>query len=430
MQYGSLKNTGYRRRLIEGRLSEGLEDFGAVCIEGVKYCGKTWVSQAFANSELNLMDPAGNFQNLEIALLDPASALKGAAPRLIDEWQEAPLLWDGVRNEVDRSGKASRYILTGSSVPREDKPKHSGVGRIERLRMRPMTLFESGDSHGAVSLSSLFAGGSPSARAPEVRLGDLCELVVRGGWPASVGKPAARAARIARAYVDEVCSDDMSRVDGVARDPQKVRRLLHSLARNAEQATASKTMIGDMTAARDEARLAPDTVTDYLSALKRIFLVEEIGPWSPNLRSPVRINKRPKYHLADPSIPAAVLKSSPTALARDLETLGFLFECMCMRDILVYAAASDSGVYYYRDQAGLEADVILESADGQWAGLEVKLGHSKADGAARNLKSLARKIVDAGGDEPAFLAVIEGVGSYAYAREDGVFVIPICALGA
>lgn len=222
----------------------------------------------------------------------------------------------------------------------------------------------------------------------------------------------------------------MSRVDGIARDPQKVRRLLHSLARNAEQATASKTIIGDMTAERDEARLAPDTVTDYLSALERIFIVEEIGPWSPNLRSPVRINKRPKYHFVDPSIPAAVLKSSPAALARDLETFGFLFECMCVRDILVYAEAAGASVYYYRDQARLEADVILESADGQWAAIEVKLGHHKADGAARNLKSLARKIADAGGDEPAFLAVVEGLGSYAYTREDGVFVVPICTLTA
>ena len=430
MQYGTFLKGDYRPRLVERRIAEALEDFGAVCIEGPKFCGKTWASQAFANSELNLMDPTGNFQNAEVAALNPAEALRGSSPRLIDEWQEVPQLWDGVRNEVDRGGKAMRYILTGSSVPREVKPKHSGVGRIERLRMRPMTLAESGDSSGAVSLEALFAGAKPSAHAPEMSLSDLCELVVRGGWPALIGRPARRAARVARSYVDDICNDDMSRVDGVARDPRKVSRLLHSLARNAEQATTSKTLIGDMTAELDGQRLAPDTVTDYLSALERIFVLEEIGPWSPNLRSPIRVNKRPKYHLTDPSIPAAVLKCSPAALIRDLETLGFLFECLCVRDILVYAEAIESSVYYYRDQTGLEVDAIVETPDGEWAGIEVKLGHNKADEAARNLKSVARKVVDAGGPAPAFLCVVEGVGSYAYARDDDVLVVPINTLTA
>ncbi len=438
--YGRLCNDGYRPRLIEKRLVEGLEDFGAVCIEGAKYCGKTWTAQAFAQSEINLMDPAGNFQNLEIALTDPATALMGESPRLVDEWQEAPLLWDGVRNTIDRSGKINTFILTGSSIPRKknsrDKativqPKHSGVGRIERLRMRPMSLFESGDSNGTVSLKKLFEGEIPSAQAPSMNLSGLCELAVHGGWPASLGMPANRAQRIARAYVQEVRERDISRVDEVARDAQKATRLLHSLARNAEQSTKSKTVISDMTESATEPKLAAETVTDYIQALERIFIIEEIGPWSPNLRSSARINKRSKYHFVDPSIPVVILKTSTNALMSDLETFGFIFECMCMRDILIYAQAMDAEVYYYRDQTGLEVDVIIESPEGEWAGIEVKLGHNKADAAAKNLKSLQKKIVAAGGKNPVFLAVIEGMGSYAYKREeDGIFIIPICTLTA
>lgn len=430
MGYANLLNDGYTPRLIERQIEEGLEDFGAVCIEGPKYCGKTWVAQAFSNSEVNLMDPAGNFQSLEVALMDPQAVLQGESPRLIDEWQEAPLLWDGVRNAVDRSGKRSKFVLTGSSVPRKFKPKHSGVGRIERIRMRPMTLFESRESNGTVSLAALFGGERPSAAAPESSLEMFCGLVVRGGWPASTGIQPSRAAKIARSYVEELCNDDMSRVDGVERDPGKVSRLLHSLARNAEQATTTKTMIGDMTAIGDEGKLASDTVTDYLGALKKIYIVEEIGPWAPNLRSHIRINKRPKYHFVDPSIPAAVLKASVNALENDLGTLGFLFESMCMRDILAYAQANDGNVFYYRDQASLEADAIIESADGQWAGIEVKLGHNKVDDGAETLKALRDKIIAAGGAHPAFLAVVEGIGSYAYVRDDGVFVIPILTLTA
>lgn len=437
-EYGPLINAGYLSRTIDQRVIEGLEDFGAVCIEGPKYCGKTWVGQAFAHSEMNLMDPAGNFQNQEIAALDPATALKGESPRLIDEWQEVPQLWDGVRNAVDRSGKTSSFILTGSSIPykksakegEQVKPKHSGVGRIEKLRMRTMSLQESGESTGEVSLARLFNGEKPSAQAPKMSLDDLLELSARGGWPAAIGRPSKRAQRIARSYVHEICFEDMTRVDGVSRDPEKVSRLLHSLARNMEQATKNKTIIGDMTETSTEKRLNPETVTDYIHALNRIFVLEEISPWAPNIRSSVRINKRPKYHFVDPSIPVAILKTSAKAMANDLNSFGFVFECMCVRDILVYAQAIEAEVYYYRDSAGLEADVIIESPDGRWAGIEIKLGHHKADEGANNLKAVRKKIVEGEGQEPAFLAVVEGLGNFAYVREDGIYVIPICTLGA
>ena len=434
--YGALRNEEYHPRVIDQRVFESIEDFGAVCLEGAKYCGKTWTGRAFSNSEFDLMDPHGNFQNLEIASLDPAAALEGARPRLIDEWQEAPLLWDGVRNLVDRSAKRDTFVLTGSSIPKRKtpggtgpaEPLHSGVGRIEKLRMRPMTLFESGESNGAVSLQSLFQGTAPSAPGPDVALADLCTFVVRGGWPASIGKSADRSQRVVRSYVREVCDRDISRIDDIARDPEKVRRLLHSLARNAEQATKSKTMIADMTETTSEGSLAVDTVTDYLEALRRLFIVEEIAGWSPHLRSPVRINKRPKYHFVDPSVPAAILGASSAGLASDLSTLGFLFEGLCVRDLLVYAEAMDAQLRYYRDQASLEADVIIEAADGRWAAVEVKLGHSKVEEGATSLKAVAAKVEAAGGRPPAFLAVVEGLGGYAYQRDDGVLVLPICTL--
>lgn len=433
--YGNLIDKGYNPRVIDTRLSEDIQDFGAVCLEGAKYCGKTWTGRAFSNSEFNLMNPAGNFQNLEIAKTDPSTALEGAFPRLIDEWQEAPLIWDGVRNQVDRSNKRDTYVLTGSSIPKPKnsentplEPLHSGVGRIEKLRMRTMTLFESGDSNGTVSLADLFEGAIPSAAAPELNLEDLCELIVRGGWPAFRGKSSARASRMAAGYVREICERDISRVDGMGRDPEKVQRLLHSLARNAEQATKNKTIVADMTETATDGPLAMETVTDYLAALKRLFVLEEIPGWSPHLRSSLRINKRPKYHFVDPSLPAAILGVSSKRLLQDLNAMGFLFECLCVRDLLVYAEAMDAQVRYYRDQASLEADVIIETADGRWAALEIKLGHNRADEGAKSLKSVAAKVQDAGGEPPVFLGVVEGLGSYAYKREDGVFILPIACL--
>lgn len=260
-------------------------------------------------------------------------------------------------------------------------------------------------------------------------LADIGELVARGGWPAVIDRSSQRAQRVARSYLREVCQRDIRRVDGVRRDQDKASRLLHSLARNAEQATKNKTIIGDMTESVSEPPLSPETVTDYLQVLKRLFVIEEIGPWAPRLRSPLRINKRPKYHFVDPSLAVAALRTSAQRLVGDLETLGFLFECLCVRDLLVYAQAMDAQVYYYRDQAGLEMDAVVETADGRWAGIEVKLGHNQADAAASNLLAISKKIVAAGGEAPAFLAVVEGLGSYAYCREDGVLVIPICNLG-
>ncbi len=333
---GTLVNPGYKPRVLDARISEDLEDFGAVCIEGPKYCGKTWTGRSLCNSEICLLDSEGAFQSRELARLSPIQALQGARPRLIDEWQEVPSLWDAVRNAVDRSGKQDTFVLTGSAVPRKEKPRHSGVGRIEKIRMRPMTLYESDASSGTVSLSALFDG-----TAEPVALEDLCDFVLRGGWPAVQETELRRASRLARSYVRQISEDDLSRIDGVSRDPQKVGRLLHSLARNAEQASATKTLVRDMTADASGDTLSKETVEDYLQALKRIFIIEEIPGWSPNLRSSIRISKRPKYHYVDPSLPAAILGATPEKLLDDLNAFGFLFECLCLRDLLVYAEASE-----------------------------------------------------------------------------------------
>lgn len=339
-----------------------------------------------------------------------------------------PSLWDAVRNAVDRSGKRDTFILTGSAVPRRVKPHHSGVGRIEKVRMRPMTLFEANRSSGAVSLRALFNGGRPAGRALPATLDDLCDVVIRGGWPAVQAMELHRVSRLARSYVRQVSEDDLSRVDDVARDPQKNSRLLHSLARNAEQATATKTMIRDMTVDATSEALSKETVDDYLQALRRIFVIEEIPGWSPNLRSSIRINKRPKYHYVDPSLPAAILGATPQKLLGDLSAFGFLFESLCLRDLLVYAEASEAQVRYYRDNTDLEVDAIIESYDGKWAALEIKLGHNQADQAAKNLLRLKAKMESAGAEPPSFLAVVEGLGQHAYVRDDGVCVIPITSL--
>ena len=360
--------------------------------------------------------------------MSPHQALQGAHPRLIDEWQEVPSLWDAVRNAVDRSGKRDTFILTGSAVPRKAKPHHSGVGRIEKVRMRPMTLFEAGRSSGTISLRGLFNGERPDGNALPMSLEDLCDIVVCGGWPAVQNMELRRASRLARSYVRQVSEDDLSRVDNVARDPQKISRLLHSLARNAEQAATTKTMIRDMTADATNEALSKETVDDYLQALRRIFVIEEIPGWSPNLRSSIRINKRPKYHYVDPSLPAAILGATPQKLLGDLNAFGFLFECLCLRDLLVYAEASEAQVRYYRDNTDLEVDAIIESYDGKWAALEIKLGHNQADQAAKNLLRLKAKMEAAGTEPPAFLAVVEGLGQHAYVRDDGVCVIPIASL--
>lgn len=428
IEYGSLKNASYLPRCIDEQVDRALTVFGGVLIRGPKFCGKTWCGRSHANSEASLMPTEVNPSALEIISAAPALALKGDSPHLIDEWQELPVLWDMVRSAIDESGKSRSFILAGSSTPREDKPRHSGVGRIEKVNMRTMSLAESGESTCDVSLAGLFEGAPVLGTARCNSPNDLTYLITRGGWPAALHLPPSDARTIPASYIKSFIEEDMDRVDGIARDKGKMSRLLHSLARNTEQAATAKTSIRDMTEDGSNPPLAIETLTDYLGVLQRAFVLELIGPWSPNLRSPLRINKKPKYHFSDPSLPAAVLGATEESLLRDFETLGFLFECLCTRDLLVYAQAMNARVCYYRDRDDLEVDEIIEAPDGRWGAFEVKLGHNQADKAALNLLKLRAKIENAGGRPPVFLAVIEGLGDYAYTRPDGVHVIPIQTL--
>lgn len=426
--YGVLKYDTYVPRILDQHITFALKDFGGVNIRGPKYCGKTWTGRAFANSETIVMSTEGAMPSHDMIEAAPELALQGSSPHLIDEWQEVPQLWDMARAAIDASGKDRTFILTGSATPRKHKPAHSGVGRIERLFMRPMSLFESGVSTGEVSLQDLFLGKSVQAQAPKVSAEKLADLVIRGGWPGNLATPAVRAGRLARDYVELFLEEDMHKVDDTRRDPVKMRRLMVSYARNAEQAATPKTLIRDMTAEPGTDPLSKETIEDYSSVLRDTFLLEEIGTWSPKLRSSLRINKKPKYHYVDPSIPAALLRLTADKLLGDFETFGFLFESLCVRDLLVYTQAHGGEVYYYRDRDDLEVDVIIEAADGAWAGIEVKIGHNQVDNAAANLLRVSEKIRQAGGSPPAFLMVLEGLGDYAYRRTDGVYVAPIATL--
>jgi predicted AAA+ superfamily ATPase len=421
-----LTRPGYRPRLVDDRIEKLMKSFGAVAVEGSKWCGKTWTSLHHSASVYYVGDPAGDFQNRRLAALDPTYALEGDPPHLIDEWQEVPGLWDATRFAVDQETGKGRFILTGSSVPPRQATAHSGVGRIARVRMRPMSLAESGDSSGAVSLAALFEGSLGRHRRP-VSLQDLIRLVCRGGWPDAVSLGESAGPEIASQYLDATADEDMRRLDGIRRDPTKTRSLLASLARNTMTQVSNKTLLKDVASSGP---FAERTLINYLNALRRLYVVEDVPAWSPRLRSPTRLRVAPKKHLVDPSLAVAALGASQAALAADLNTFGFLFESLVVRDLKIYADHMGATVRHYRDDDGLEADAIVELADGNWAGFEVKLGVAEADTAAASLLRLRAKLTARGARPPAFLAVICGVGEFAYTRGDEVHVIPVTALGA
>jgi predicted AAA+ superfamily ATPase len=421
-----LTRPGYHPRLVDERIDRLLANFGAVAVEGSKWCGKTWTSLHHAASVYYVGDPAGDFQNRRLASLDPTYALDGDPPHLIDEWQEVPGLWDATRFAVDQSISKGRFILTGSSVPPRQATAHSGVGRIARVRMRPMSLAESGDSTGAVSLAALFDGKLGRHRRV-VRLDEIIRLVCRGGWPGATTLDAAGAQEVARQYIAVTADEDMRRLDGSRRDPTKTRRLLASLARNTMTQATNKTILKDVAVAGS---FAERTLINYLAALRRLYVLEELPAWLPRLRSATRLRVTPKKYLVDPSLAVAALGASPATLEADINTFGFLFENLVIRDLKIYANHLDGRVYHYRDDEGLEVDAIVELADGRWAGFEVKLGAAEADAAADSLLRLRAKLTARGTRPPTCLAVICGVAEFAYTREDGVHVVPLTALGA
>ena len=418
----------YKPRIIDKQVEEYLQTFGAICIEGPKWCGKTWTSSYHANSKFFLADPSGNFQNRKLAEIDPNTVLEGAAPRLIDEWQEYPPLWDAVRYKVDQSAQKGQFILTGSATPNHKGILHSGAGRIAKLRMRTMSLYESGDSSGQISLEALCNGTLTPAMTGEVDLKNLINLIIRGGWPGSLGLPLKQAALLPQQYLQAVIDDDVYRIDDVKRNTQKMRLLLMSLARN-ESTTATNTLLKSNIKEKDGQDIDANTVTAYLDIFKRLFLTDNQPPFAPNVRSSVRVKQAEKRHLADPSLACALLKLTPAALLNDLETLGFMFEALCERDLRIYAESFGANLYHYQDYKNREIDAVIELPDGNWCAFEIKLGANQIDQAAANLLKIKREFEeDKKSVTPSILCVLCGLSNAAYKRKDGVFVVPITAL--
>lgn len=419
---------GYRQRIIDAQIDRSLKVFGAICIEGPKWCGKTWTSLNHANSSIFITSPESNFQNRTLAQLNPSLVLSGESPRLIDEWQEVPLLWDAVRYEIDQSQNKGRFILTGSATPVQKGYYHSGTGRIIRLQMRPMSLFESGDSSGQVSLEGLFTGYFTSVTNPKSDLIRLIELTVRGGWPGSLNLSTQEAAEIPKAYLQNLIEEDIRRIDESRRDNRKIQLLIRSLARNESTVASNRTLQKDIQD-DDGEDINPNTITDYLDLLRRLFILDDLPAFELNIRSSVRIGKSSKRHFIDPSLAVAALRAMPERLLNDLNTFGFIFESLCLRDLKIYAESFGASIFHYRDSAGREIDAVVERADGRWGAIEIKLGANQIDQAAKDLLTLKNKILtDPKGKAPDFLCVICGLSDFAYQREDGVYVVPITAL--
>ena len=423
-----MEKKGYRPRIIDNKIEEYLGVFGALCIEGPKWCGKTWTSSFHSRSEIYLGDPAGNFQKRNLAELSSDLVLQGETPRLIDEWQEVPPLWDAVRFHVDQSSEKGLFILTGSSTPNHKGILHSGAGRIARIRMRPMSLYESGNSSGMVSLGDLCADRMESVMTGEVRLTDLIGYILRGGWPASLGLSIKEVSLLPQQYLDAIVDDDVYRIDGVKRDTTKIRLLLRSLARN-ESTTATNRSLKNDVKEKDDEDIDVDTIASYLDIFSRLFLIENQQPFSSKIRSSVRVKQAEKRHFADPSLAAALLGATEEKLLGDLNTLGFLFEALCERDLRIYTDAFGGQLYHYQDYQNREVDAVIQLPGGEWCAFEIKLGANQIDEAAAVLVKLKNDIAkEPGGIPPKVLCVVCGMSNAAYKRADGVYVVPITAL--
>ena len=422
-----MRRPDYKPRLVDDKVEKFLTALGAVVIEGPKWCGKTWTSSQHSRSEFLIGSAEGNFQNKRLAELSPETVLLGETPRMLDEWQEVPALWDAVRAEVDKRNAKGQFILTGSATPNRKGILHSGAGRIGRIRMRPMTLYESGASSGRVSLSSLCEGKLSPCANGDVALLDLAESIVRGGWPGNLDTPASAAGIISREYISALLESDVYRLDEKKRDVHKMHLLLRSLARN-ESTTASNAVLKKDIGGVDGENIDDDTIFSYLDVLRRLFILDNQLPFAPETRSSIRIKQSEKRHLADPSLACALLKLTPRGLVNDLKTFGFLFEALCVRDLRVYADSFGAELYHYQDYRGNEFDAVIELPDKRWCGVEIKLGANQIDAAAENLLRVNTAIRDAGGVPASSLLVVCGLCNAAYRRADGVFVAPITML--
>lgn len=419
----------YKKRIADELLEKKLKGKGAVLIQGPKWCGKTTTAEQISCSILYMTKPEDKEQNIILSDLNPSLLLTGKTPRLIDEWQIAPKLWDAIRFEVDHRGEEGQFILTGSAVPANmNDVTHTGTGRFAWLTMRPMALYESGESNGTVSLLDLFKNNYKIIGINELTLEDIAYLCCRGGWPRSIFMEKDIALEQAYDYYDAVVNSDISRVDNVNRNPERAKNLMRSYARNIGTQATNETLKNDMLN-NDSFSLDTDTVLSYVNALKKIFVVEEAPAWNPNLRSKTAIRTSETRYFVDPSIAVAALGIGPNDLINDLNTFGLIFETLCIRDLRVYAESINGSVYHYRDASELECDAVVHLRDGSYGLIEIKLGGDKLiNEGAENLIKMKNKIDTEKMNNPAFLMVLTAIGKYAYKREDGICVVPIGCL--
>lgn len=417
----------YLSRIADKILADRLESSGAVLIEGPKWCGKTRTATEIFKSQLYMQDPDKTLSYMKAADTKPSLLLKGETPRLLDEWQMAPVLWDAVRFMVDQRGKTGQFILTGSAVPQDNVVQHTGTGRISRIMMRPMSLFESNESNGTISLSELFNGKTDIEAFSDLTIEQIAFAIVRGGWPASVEDTKKSALRRAVDYVEAVINADVSRVDNIEKNPVRVRALLRSLARNISTIATIKTIHDDIAMSDTDESISEKTISQYLNALNRIFVTENLPAWNPALRSKTAIRTSPKRQFVDPSIATAIMRLTPERLLDDFNYFGFLFESLCDRDLRIYTEAIDGELFHYRDSSGLESDAVIALNDGRWAAVEIKLGSKEIEDAAKHLIELKNKVNTQKMMEPSFLMILTGT-EIAYRRDDGVLVVPLGCL--
>lgn len=424
-----IKNeSDYKKRIIDKTIDKYMQVSGAICIEGPKWCGKTWTSAFHANSEFLVGDPTNNFSNRQLAELNPLLILQGDTPRLIDEWQEVPSIWDATRAEVDKRHAKGQIILTGSSTPKTKGIMHSGSGRIVKLRMNTMSLFESGDSSGKISLEQLCNGTLQEQMLDETSLCDLAYYIVRGGWPKNISTTKDNAHLMPRSYMETIIEEDLNRFDNeIEYDRHKMRLLLKSLARNESTTVSDMSLLNDIIE-QDNESMSRNTIKKYLDAFERLFLLNNQKPFSPNLRSSLRVKQQEKRHFSDPAMACALLNITADKLLSDLNTFGFMFESLVERDLAIYAQAFGGILYHYQDYKNNEIDSVIELEDGEWCAFEIKIGAKKIDEGAKNLIKTRNSIIENGGKAPKILCVICGLANAAYVRSDGVFVVPITAL--
>ncbi len=419
----------YKARICDELLKNKLLGKGAVLLEGPKWCGKTTTAEQIAGSILYMSEPDKEKQNLMLSEINPSLLLSGETPRLIDEWQIAPKLWDAVRYEVDHRDELGQFILTGSAVPaKDDEIHHTGTGRFSWLKMRPMSLWESGESNGSISLFDLFSGKTDLFGENKLSLNDIAYLICRGGWPQATSMTGDIALEQAFDYYDAVINADISKVDGVKRNPERVKSLMRSYARHQGAQVSVEQIVSDM-AVNDIEELKSDAVYSYINALKKIFVIEDMPAWNPNLRSKTAIRTSDTRYFIDPSIATAALGVGPDDLINDLNTMGLLFETMCVRDLRVFADSLKGQVYHYRDKNGLECDAVIHLRNGSYGLIEIKLGGDRLiEEGCKTLTSLANKVDTEKMKSPSFLMILTATGDYAYRRPDGKYIVPIGCL--